>query len=91
MSAPTACFSPLAMPNTWADGTGGGMHPPDNPYARALQGDIKDPFMVGGYLLVAPLFTGQSERTVVLPRGKWYDFYTGEFTWNFMTKKPERR
>jgi len=60
-------------------GTGGGMHPPDNPYARALQGDIKDQFMVGRYLLVAPLFAGQSERTVVLPRGKWYDFYTGEF------------
>ena len=34
--------------------------------------------MAGEYLLVAPLFTGQTTRKVVLPKGKWYDFYTGE-------------
>jgi alpha-glucosidase (family GH31 glycosyl hydrolase) len=28
--------------------------------------------------LVAPLFTGQTTRKVILPKGKWYDFYTGE-------------
>ena len=35
--------------------------------------------MVGNSLLVAPLFEGEKERKVILPKGKWYDFYTGEF------------
>ena len=35
-------------------------------------------YMAGEYLLVAPLFKGQTERKVVLPRGKWFDFYTGK-------------
>ena len=38
--------------------------------------------MAGEYLLVAPVFTGQKERTVVLPKGNWYDFYTGEYVGN---------
>jgi alpha-D-xyloside xylohydrolase len=42
------------------------------------QGDIKDQYMLGGNLLVAPLFTGETGRKVILPPGKWYDFYTGE-------------
>ena len=41
--------------------------------------DMKDEFMVGESLLVAPLFAGETERKVVLPAGRWYDFYTGEF------------
>ncbi|MFA5815692.1 MAG: DUF5110 domain-containing protein [Bacteroidales bacterium] len=40
-------------------------------------GEIKDQYMVGDNLLVAPLFTGETERKVILPPGKWYDFYTG--------------
>ena len=35
--------------------------------------------MAGEYLLVAPLFAGQKTRKVVLPKGKWYDFYTGAY------------
>jgi alpha-D-xyloside xylohydrolase len=35
--------------------------------------------MVGDQLLIAPLFTGETKRSVVLPAGKWYDFYTGKF------------
>ena len=35
--------------------------------------------MVGDNLLVAPLFTGQKSRKVILPEGKWFDFYTGEY------------
>lgn len=50
----------------------------DNPYAMAVKQEVKDQFMVGPSLLVAPLFTGEKERKVVLPAGKWYDFYTGE-------------
>lgn len=43
---------------------------------------LKDQFMVGDSLLVAPLFAGEEERSVVLPRGKWYDFYTGRYVGN---------
>ena len=51
----------------------------ENPYAEAVSKEIKDQYMAGDYLLVAPLFTGQQTRKVVLPKGKWYDFYTGEY------------
>jgi alpha-D-xyloside xylohydrolase len=51
----------------------------ENPYAEAVTKEIKDQYMAGEYLLVAPLFTGQTSRKVVLPKGKWYDFYTGKF------------
>jgi len=51
----------------------------ENPYAEAVLKEIKDQYMAGEYLLVAPLFTGQTSRDVVLPKGKWYDFYTGKY------------
>ena len=51
----------------------------ENPYATALKREVKDQFMVGESMLVAPLFTGQQTRKVILPQGKWYDFYTGKF------------
>jgi len=51
----------------------------ENPYAEATSKEIKDQYMAGEYLLVAPMFTGQTTRKVVLPKGKWYDFYTGEY------------
>lgn len=51
----------------------------ENPYAEATSKEIKDQYMAGEYLLVAPLFTGQKTRKVVLPRGRWYDFYTGAY------------
>ena len=50
-----------------------------NPYAEAVSKEIKDQYMAGEYLLIAPLFTGQHNRKVILPKGRWYDFYTGEF------------
>jgi alpha-D-xyloside xylohydrolase len=40
--------------------------------------EIKDQYMVGDNLLIAPLFTGETSRKVILPAGKWYDFYTGK-------------
>lgn len=52
---------------------------PENLYHKAINSEIKDQFMVGDALLVAPLFAGQSSRTVILPQGKWYDFYTGKY------------
>ncbi len=51
----------------------------ENPYAQKVTKEIKDQYMAGEYLLVAPLFKGQTEREVILPPGKWYDFYTGRF------------
>ncbi len=41
-------------------------------------GEIKDQYMVGDNLLVAPLFKGDTGRKVILPPGKWFDFYTGK-------------
>lgn len=50
-----------------------------NPYEEAAVKEIKDQYMAGEFLLVAPMFTGETSRKVILPKGKWYDFYTGEF------------
>lgn len=59
--------------------TQGQLSSTENPYAMAIKSEVKDQFMVGESLLVAPLFTGQKTRKVILPQGKWYDFYTGKF------------
>ncbi len=51
-----------------------------NPYSqsgRSDPSDVSDQFMIGPNLLVAPFFAGESSRTVELPDGKWFDFYTG--------------
>ncbi|WP_299557269.1 TIM-barrel domain-containing protein [Seonamhaeicola sp.] len=50
-----------------------------NPYKMATQEDIKDQYMFGDNILVAPIFAGQKSRKVILPAGKWYDFYTGDY------------
>lgn len=47
---------------------------PTDPQARA----IDDQYMMGNSLLVAPVFQGQTERTVFLPDDLWHDFWTGE-------------
>lgn len=54
----------------------------ENPYAMAIQKEIKDQYMMGESILVAPLFRWNTERDVVLPQGNWYDFYTGELAGN---------
>ena len=48
--------------------------------------------MLGDALLVAPMFAGDTVRSVVLPGGRWYDFYTGELagTGEVITVKPGR-
>ena len=54
----------------------------ENPYVEATKKEIKDQYMAGEYLLVAPMFTGSKTRKVILPKGKWYDFYTGNYAGN---------
>ena len=60
-------------------------HDTGTPPARALVLDypedratwtIDDQYMLGPSLMVAPLFTGQTTRSVYLPKGDWYDFWT---------------
>ncbi len=50
-----------------------------NPYAGATIREVKYQYMMGENILVAPMFTGEKTRQVILPAGKWYDFYTGDF------------
>lgn len=51
----------------------------DNPYAMAIKREVKDQYMMGDNMLVAPMFEGETERKVILPAGKWYDFYDGKY------------
>ena len=48
-----------------------------NPYAIGRVTEMKDQYLLGDSLLVAPIAPGVTTRKVVLPPGKWYDFYTG--------------
>ena len=50
----------------------------DNPYKVAIKSEIKDQYMMGDNILVAPMFEGENERKVILPKGKWFDFYDGK-------------
>lgn len=40
--------------------------------------DCEDEYMFGDSLLVSPILYPEKAREVILPEGKWYDFYTGE-------------
>jgi alpha-D-xyloside xylohydrolase len=53
-----------------------------NPYAEEKRLEVTDQYMMGPSILVAPVFAGQSERKIVLPKGDWFDFYTGEYAGN---------
>ena len=45
---------------------------PDDPAVR----EIDDQYMFGASVMVAPMFLGQKTRSVYLPAGDWYDFWT---------------
>jgi alpha-D-xyloside xylohydrolase len=50
-----------------------------NPYeVPAAAREVKDQYMFGDALLVAPIAPNVKSRKVLLPAGKWYDFYTGK-------------
>ncbi|MCT4589964.1 MAG: DUF5110 domain-containing protein [Carboxylicivirga sp.] len=61
-----------------------------NPYAEAMKREVKDQYMMGDNVLVAPMFAGEKTRKVILPQGNWYDFYTGKLVGNgeVITVKP---
>lgn len=45
----------------------------------AICRELTDQFMVGSFLLAAPVMTpGVTARAVYLPKGVWYDYYTGK-------------
>jgi len=46
---------------------------PDDPAMQA----VDDQYMIGDRMLVAPFFAGEKERKIVLPKGRWHDFWTG--------------
>jgi alpha-glucosidase (family GH31 glycosyl hydrolase) len=50
-----------------------------NPYAVGRVNEVKDQYLLGDAMLVAPIPPGVKTRKVILPAGKWYDFYTGKF------------
>ena len=56
-----------------------GFTPPvgQDPNAITDVAEVKDQYLVGDVLLVAPIRPGAKSRRVVLPAGRWYDFYTG--------------
>ncbi|MBW7891136.1 MAG: DUF5110 domain-containing protein [Chitinophagaceae bacterium] len=60
----------------------GDLNSTENPYEMAVQQDVKDQYMLGDYILVAPLFAGETRRSVILPKGNWYDFYSGKLVGN---------
>jgi alpha-D-xyloside xylohydrolase len=62
--------------------SGGELDDSENPYEEQVRKEVTDQYMMGPYVLVAPVFTGQKERSVVLPKGRWYDFYSGEYVGN---------
>ena len=54
-----------------------------NPYAESVTLEQNDQFMFGPSILVAPYYEEQMlKRIVKLPKGNWYDFYTGELVGN---------
>lgn len=53
------------------------LHFPDDPKAVVCENE----YLWGASLLVAPVFgKGATTRNIYLPRGDWYDFWTGERT-----------
>jgi alpha-D-xyloside xylohydrolase len=65
-----------------------------NPYAESVSLEQNDQFMFGPSILVAPYYEKQLlKRKVKLPKGNWYDFYTGELVGNgtvIEVSTPER-
>lgn len=57
----------------------GKLNSTENPYATVSYKEVQYQYLMGDAMLVAPMFAGEESREVVLPPGKWYDFYTGDY------------
>ncbi len=61
----------------------------DRSYPPYESKEVKYQYMMGESMLVAPMFAGETSRRIALPRGKWYDFYSGDLvgegTWITVT------
>ncbi|MCL1794099.1 MAG: DUF5110 domain-containing protein [Oscillospiraceae bacterium] len=55
------------------------LHDENNPYSRKTMTEINDELLIGDFLLAAFMRPNENSRIVILPEGKWYDFYTKEF------------
>ncbi len=78
----TPPFRPMALVEGFLEGErteAGTLDDVSNPYAEAVRKGVTDQYLMGDSILVAPLFAKETKRSVVLPRGKWYDFYTGDY------------
>ena len=58
--------------------TPGKLDATENPYSIGKVVEVKDQYLVGDVLLVAPIAPAATSRKVTLPPGRWYDFYTGK-------------
>ena len=54
----------------------------DNPYETISFSDTIDQYMAGSEIMVCPVRPDQKTRKVMLPKGDWYDYYTGEYVGN---------
>ncbi len=61
---------------------GGKLDGEKNPYEEQIRMEVTDQYMMGPSILVAPVFSGETERQVVLPKGNWYNFYNGKLMGN---------
>ncbi len=50
-----------------------------NPYQVASRKEVVDQYMMGESIMVAIVKPEQTERSVILPPGKWYDFYSCDY------------
>lgn len=71
--------------------TDGELDDSENPYAEKQRIEVTDQYMMGAFILVAPVFAGQRERKIILPDGNWFDFYTGKFAGNNETINIETK
>lgn len=56
-----------------------------DPYADGFHQTVKEDnslFMFGPNIMMAPFYNRDVKRQVQLPKGNWYDFYTGKFVGN---------
>ena len=68
--------------NAYADYAQNGVPPIRSMVLEKFEDGLNDDtsmYMFGPDILVAPLVDDQTKRSILLPSGRWYDFFTGEF------------